>query len=240
MVLETTKNNGEWVRATVEGMGYAILKNSYWDESTQEYLPTNYDEATGEYYNIKSMEVNVNLPAGPQALRVDWLDSAGEIWRPRWRQQHSQAWQQIVEPLQRGDGIVLILPPYRDLPHMQPERADEFPSRQQWCNRFQRWVEFFQQECPRATKIVVCIHKADLFCDLAKEEFELSYHPAIARKNWSQRHEYVSEKFFRPVRAELVQLNLRTNALVRCFITSIYSRKLLELPWIYLASHLGY
>jgi hypothetical protein len=58
--------------------------------------------------------------------------------------------------------------------------------------------------------------------------------------NWQQRDAYVFQKFFRPIQSQIKQLNQSISGLsVRCFITSIYNRSLLELPWIYLGSFLA-
>ena len=50
----------------------------------------------------------------------------------------------------------------------------------------------------------------------------------------------MSQKYFQPVQAQIIEITKKTSGVpVRCFITSIYNRSLLELPWIYLASHLA-
>jgi hypothetical protein len=57
--------------------------------------------------------------------------------------------------------------------------------------------------------------------------------------NWNERNDYIFKRFFRPLRSHIAQLNKYTSSLtVRCFITSIYNRELLELPWIYLGIYL--
>jgi hypothetical protein len=67
----------------------------------------------------------------------------------------------------------------------------------------------------------------------------LAFHPHSSRMNWNQRNDYIFKRFFRPIRSHIAQLNRYTSGLtVRCFITSIYNRELLELPWIYLGIYL--
>jgi len=57
---------------------------------------------------------------------------------------------------------------------------------------------------------------------------------------WQERDNYVFQRYFRPIHPQINQLNRSIQGLtIRCFITSIYNRKLLELPWIYLGSHLA-
>lgn len=111
---------------------------------------------------------------------------------------------------------------------------------QQWYNRFERWVKFFQEDCSKARHILICLNKADLFCNLYEEASMLAYNPYGSQMNWQHRHAYVLQRYFRPIYSHLEQLNQNILGLsVRCFITSIYNRSLLELPWIYLGSFLA-
>ena len=113
-------------------------------------------------------------------------------------------------------------------------------SQQQWCNRFNRWAEFFQQDCSKLRHLVICLNKADLFCNLEQEAAKLTYNPNGAQMNWQQRHMYVLQRYFRPIQPQLQEINQSIRGLsLRCFITSIYNRSVLELPWIYLASFLA-
>ncbi|MFM6264919.1 MAG: hypothetical protein ACKPFA_00160, partial [Dolichospermum sp.] len=58
--------------------------------------------------------------------------------------------------------------------------------------------------------------------------------------NWQQRHSYSLQRYFRPIQSQLEQINKSISGLsIRCFITSIHNRSLLELPWIYLGSFLA-
>jgi hypothetical protein len=75
---------------------------------------------------------------------------------------------------------------------------------------------------------------------LSQEAGKLSYKPYGSSMNWQQRHTYVLQKYFRPIYLQLEQLNKGlSSGSVRCFITSIHHRSLLELPWIYLGSFLA-
>ncbi|NES74190.1 MAG: hypothetical protein F6K24_57885, partial [Okeania sp. SIO2D1] len=93
----------------------------------------------------------------------------------------------------------------------------------------------------QARPIVICLNKADLIdCSLEQEISKLAYLPHGSTMNWLQRHNYVVNRYFLPLKSQLEQINSSRSGLsVRCFITSIYHRSLLELPWIYLASYLG-
>ncbi len=237
LALELIKPNFKYVR--VSNQNYETLKASLVDVSTGEFLPTKINPAT--VYENRSIQVEVKLPAGASTISVDWIDTPGEIWKSSWQKDHPSPWQTVKTTVQQSEGIMLILPPYREMLGLKPNvDLQEFPTKQQWCNRFNRWVEFFRDDCSRARHIVLCLNKADLFCDLEKEAFELAYDPYQSRKNWFQRNAYVSQKYFQPVQAQIIEITKKTSGVpVRCFITSIYNRSLLELPWIYLASHLA-
>jgi len=111
----------------------------------------------------------------------------------------------------------------------------------QWCNRFDRWLEFFQQDCPKIRHLLLCLNKADLLpIDLEEEARKLAFNPDFQPITWQERDNYVFQRYFRPIHPQINQLNRSIQGLtIRCFITSIYNRKLLELPWIYLGSHLA-
>lgn len=185
------------------------------------------------------LDIQVRLPTGFRQVIADWVDTPGEIWRKTWQSDNPEKWKKFVEASRKSEGILLIVPPYREIlkSDINPE---EFMTKQQWINRFDRWVEFFRQECPKARHIVICLNKADLFCDLAQESIKLSYQPNGSQMNWQQRHNYVFNRYFRLVQPQIEQINKSVSGLaVRCFITSIYNRSLLELPWLYLGSFLA-
>ncbi len=95
-------------------------------------------------------------------------------------------------------------------------------------------MEFFHNDCSQARRLVICLNKADLFCDIEKEA------SILAQKNWQQRHIYVLQRYFKPIQPQIEQINKSMySSSVNCFVTSIYQRKLLELPWIYLGTFLS-
>ena len=185
------------------------------------------------------LDIQVRLPTGFRQVIADWIDTPGEIWRKTWQSDNPEKWKKFVEASRKSEGILLIVPPYREILKLDVN-PEEFMTQQQWSNRFNRWVEFFKQECPKARHIVICLNKADLFCDLAQESIKLSYQPNGSQMNWQQRHNYVFNRYFRLVQPQIEQINKSVSGLaVRCFITSIYNRSLLELPWLYLGSFLA-
>jgi hypothetical protein len=179
----------------------------------------------------RRLQINVKLPAGLRVLSVDWIDTPGEIWSRNWARENPQPWQSVLTQVQSSEGVILILPPYRELLSLSPQQRDEFPTCQQWINRFIRWIALFTQDCPHVKHIIFCLNYADLFSDVNREA------QSILQKSWHQRHDHVITRYFQPVKNPLIKLSYEHPAFVRCFLTSIYNRTLLELPWIYLASH---
>jgi hypothetical protein len=186
------------------------------------------------------LDVKVQLPTGNKSISVDWIDTPGEVWRKSWQSDNQSEWLNLLKAMGESEGILLILPPHRGMNFHNGVDLEEFMSQQQWCNRFDRWVDFFRQDCPKLRHLLICLNKADLFCDLEKEAAKLSYNPNGSQMNWQQRHLYVLQRYFRPIEWQLEQINQSIRGLsVRCFITSIYNRSVLELPWIYLGSFLA-
>lgn len=193
----------------------------------------------------RPLEIEANLPAGDRNVVLNWVDTPGEMWRPLWQEDNAESWQTFLDNSKTSEGILLILNPFREmlLPKFQidPEVANGLSNKSQWCRRFERWVTFFQNECPKARHIVICLNKADLFVnDLEKTAEILAYRPNGANLSWGKRHTYVLQRQFRPIYQQIEQINQSRSGLsVQCFITSIYNRDLLELPWVYLASFLA-
>lgn len=219
----------------VSSPDYEHLRSLLFDEELGGTRATGHQKSVDERY----LDVQVRLPTGFRQVVVDWVDTSGEIWRKTWQSDNPEQWKKFLEAARKSEGILLIVPPYREIVKRDVD-AEQFMTQQQWCNRFNRWVEFFRQECPKARHIVICLNKADLFCDLAQESSKLSYQPNGSQMNWQQRHNYVFNRYFRPVQPQIEQINKSVSGLaVRCFITSIYNRSLLELPWLYLGSFLA-
>jgi hypothetical protein len=186
------------------------------------------------------IEIQATLPTGSKRITVDWLDTTGEIWRKSWQEDNQTEWQRFMDNIRSSEGVILVLPPYREMLGMYPQK-DEYPLLDQWTTRFNRWVDFFRNDCPNLKHILICLNKADLFCqDISRESSKLGYNPHSSAMNWQQRHVYVCNQYFRPVLPKLEEINRSIRGLsVRCFITSVHDRALLELPWIYLATYLA-
>ncbi len=235
LAMELANPKNEYVK--VHSPDYQQLRAFLYDDNKGSTKATDASKAVDAQY----LDIQVKLPTGGKKVIVDWIDTPGEIWRKSWQTDNESQWQNFLDTAGKSEGILLILSPYRDIlkPNLDVD-LDEFITKQQWCKRFERWVDFFQYDCPKVRHLVICLNKADLFCDLEQEATKLAYNPNGAQMNWQQRHHYILQKYFRPVHPQLAQINKSISGLsVRCFITSIYDRSLLELPWIYLASFLA-
>lgn len=233
LAMELANPQTDYVK--VSSPNYENLKTLLFDEELGETRATDAQNPLNDRY----LEIQVKLPAGSKQVAVDWVDTPGEIWRKTWQSDNAEQWKKFTEAACKSEGILLILPPYREI--LKPDmNIEQFMTQQQWCNRFIRWVEFFCRDCPKARHIVICLNKADLFCDFTQESLKLAYKPNGAQMNWQQRHTYVLNRYFKPIQPQIEQINRSISGLsVRCFITSIYNRSLLELPWLYLGSFLA-
>jgi len=234
MELANPKNN--YVRVLTPD--YDVLKAMLYTEEEGRTRTTDAGQAIYNNY----IEIQVELPAGKKKIALDWLDTPGEIWRESWQKddKNKQEWKTFLDTIKVTEGILLIVPPYRDMIIPLSAKPDDFISLKQWCHRFDLWVQFFRRECPKIRHLLICLNKADLFCqDLQGEARKLGYHPHRSPMTWQQRDQYVFQRYFRPVHSQIMELNRHIQGLsVRCFITSVKNRELLELPWIYLGSFL--
>jgi nicotinamide riboside kinase len=220
---------------TIEGQNYQRLRQELCG-SDDKTSPTNFDPINvGKF---RSLEVKVKLPNPVPPIPLDWIDTPGEMWRKSWQGDNQQLWQKVLPNIQQSEGIMLILPPHRGMVTLKQydDNIHRLPTQQQWVNRFKRWADFFRYQCPKARHIVICLNKADLFTDIERESQRLSYN---SNMNWHTRNMYVIENYFNPVKDQLKIIAQNNSGLIRCFITTIYNRELLELPWIYLGSHLA-
>jgi GTPase SAR1 family protein len=229
LALELSNPRSQYVKSVSPGYDYLKSMLSDEEDSTK---PT-------ETIDSRSLELKVQLPSGSKNIMFDWIDTPGEIWRDRWRQDNPSQWQFFLKSAHQSEGILLILEPFREA--LPATIASGYRTQVQWCNRFENWVNFFQTDCPKVRHLVLCLNKADLFShDLDQDAYRLAFNPRGSEMKWRERHNYVLQKYFRPIQPQIEQINKSISGLsVQCFITSIHSRPLLELPWIYMASFLA-
>jgi hypothetical protein len=218
---------------------YQLLKSLFYDEILEGTQPT---ISQGQSVFDRQFDIEVTLPIGNRTLQVSWLDTPGEIWRKSWQEDNPDEWQECLEKIQGSGGIILVLSPYQEILRPDAQNFDKYVVKQQWVNRFERWMHFFQNDCPNARRIVICLNKADLIekCDLARESATLAYDPYGSRMNWNQRNQHVLRNYMQLLQPSIEQINKAISGIsVSCFITSVHDRMLLELPWIYLASFMS-
>lgn len=240
LAIELANPRGEYVKVT--SSPYQNLKDLLHQNSIGQREKTSANKAI---YS-KSLTIEVRLPARTKQVTINSIDTPGEIWRKKWQEDNPDMWEDFLNTARQSDGILLILSPYREILNLNVIQkagmeADDFLTQQQWCNRFNRWVDFFRYECPKAQHILICLNKADLFCNLREEASTLAYNPDSLQNNWFKRHHHViNSPYFKPIQPQIAAINQSISGLsVVCFLTSIYNRQLLELPWIYLGAYLG-
>ncbi|MEA5470368.1 MULTISPECIES: hypothetical protein [unclassified Spirulina] len=234
LAMELANPNSHYVKVTHPD--YENLKVMLYDDAEGRTKATDASQALYD----RALEIQVELPTGKKEILLEWLDTPGEIWRTRWQQadENQPEWQKFLGSIVDSEGILLVVPPYREI--ISGANREDYITQQQWCNRFERWVKFFRQDCPKVRHLVLCLNKADLFCDVNKEASRLEYSPNRSPMTWQKRNAYVMQRYFRPIQTQIEHLNKNISGLaIRCFITSIHNRKLLELPWIYLGSFLA-
>ena len=205
----TNPEESEFVSATVANQSYRVLRSNLYDEAKKSTRPTESDNPTYE----RTLEIEVTLPAGNKSLRVNWIDTPGEIWRQHWQKDNPKQWLSFLKIVRDSDGIILIVSPYRDM--LKPGTdGTRFVTKQQWCRRFERWVRFFQQDCPRARHILLCLNMADLIdgIELESESSDLAYDLYRPKMNWQERHEHVLDRYFWPVQTQIEEINRNTSA----------------------------
>ncbi|MBW4614150.1 MAG: hypothetical protein KME21_12925 [Desmonostoc vinosum HA7617-LM4] len=237
LAMESSNPQGNYVKGSQPI--YQRFQTLLYDKVNNKTLAT---DARQSAYR-RTLELQVQTRIRSKQIIVDWFDTAGEIWRKSWQSDNPQEWQRFLEASSSSEAIILILPPHRDLVlNLDPEIDEDpgpFSTLEQWCYRFNEWVRFFCDDCPKSKHLLICLNKADLFCDLNQEAERLAYRHDAYTMDWFDRHQYVYQRYFRPIRSQIQQINdTFTGLSIRCFITSIKSRSLLELPWLYLANYL--
>jgi hypothetical protein len=212
---------------------YQVLKSLLWDFESNTTKPTDADTST----RTQSIEIQARLPV-PKQILVEWIDTPGEIWRSSWQQSNPDKWKRFLASVEESTGIIVVLPPYREI-ILPGKDANLFLTQTQWCNRFERWTEFLAPNFPNLKHLLFCMNKADLFCHYKQESAALKYSLGGSSMNWNQRNNYVSQKYFRLIKPYVGRITDKNPRLaIRCFITTVYDRSLIELPWLYLGSFL--
>ena len=216
------------------------------------YNPATKVIAGTDEVNERGLVVDIDMPAtGVKQLNLLWIDTPGEFWsNPQQRQDHSSAWQAIVEKVEASQALILLLPPHRTLvrnsllqsapSHLKP--VEPLPTNEQWVYRIGWWLDFFQQHCGRVKHILIGLHKADLFCDVNAEASRWRYRPGQGgAAPWFKYSSYVSDIYFSAASQVIRNYKATTvGSRTHFFITTTEQQELLELPWLYLGPYMAY
>lgn len=193
----------------------------------------------------ENLQINLELPGGGRQINVLWMDTPGEAFsNSDWKQQYPAAWKDIEQQIKESQGIILLLPPHRDL--VDPNRIDsrtpkdELPSFQAWRNSLESWLKFFENNCGQVKHIAICLHRADTFCDVQAEGKKWCYQNS-ANGFWFRYDTHIRNSYFATVKDLICNYNSQSQSRVipQLFITSTDQPSLLELPWIYLGTYIA-
>ncbi|MFE4105949.1 hypothetical protein [Almyronema epifaneia] len=198
----------------------------------------------------KELTIQVLRPTGAlKQVNLVWIDLPGEFFQEHSsrRENGGEDWREIQTRIEKSKYVILLIPPHRGMvttaslenttEALRPEKV--LPNEEQWHKRLYAWFDFLNLHCSRASRILICIHKADLFCDLDRVSSDWAYVPGqISTDFWRRYHEF-SKSFLRSMRQRVKaysQTDAGTNT--NFFITSIVHRELLALPWLYIGLYL--
>ncbi|NJM73009.1 MAG: hypothetical protein HC862_24275 [Scytonema sp. RU_4_4] len=115
---------------------------------------------------------------------------------------------------------------------------DELPTTNAWLNRFKTWLEFLKQNCSQVEHILICIHRADTFCEIQVEGKKWHYHK-LKTSLFYEYSTYIRKTYFLAAEKLIRDYNASNRATLQFFITTTDNQSLLELPWIYLGAFLA-
>ncbi len=205
---------------------------------------------TDNTYNT-NLQLKVNLFGYLKEFNVNWIDTAGEAWRPNsiWQKQNHNDWKDTLESLENAKVLMIVMAPPRQMLKEEllaivaekdnfNKRDSRFRNLQQWKNRFQEWFDFLEKHCQKTDHILFCLNMADLFCDVVTECEFYKNSSALQKIKWHKHKEHVLQEFFIEV-AELIDtFDMDRRIPIQLFVTTYYNRFLLELPWIYIGTYL--
>lgn len=197
----------------------------------------------------RSLVLSVDLPSGiGKEVRVNWIDTPGEAWsKPIWRKNNPQDYQKLIETVSNSQAVILLVPPYRKTSRPvvlqdnmnPPDYLDE----ETWIKQLKKWLDFIRENCSNVKHFIIAIHKADLLGnDLDNDHQNWQYNREDRKLiNWFNYNKYIRDTYFDAAYDIIREHNAQPPYLSpRFFITTIDNPNLLELPWVYLGSHLAY
>jgi energy-coupling factor transporter ATP-binding protein EcfA2 len=196
----------------------------------------------------RDLKIEVNLPNGlAKTLDVNWVDTPGEYWESQRQQDSRQSVEQmgkIVQELQTVKAVFLVIAPHQvhiDDGRIHFNKADiltddpqhQFLSYLKWENNFKWWLTFLKKNITNSQHVIICLNKADLFCNCEHISTNLPFKPE--NLDVYEIQSYVLNKFFEKLVPCIEEYNQNAANSLVLFITSVKNRVLLEAPWVYIA-----
>lgn len=189
----------------------------------------------------ETLVMNVDLPAGEKQIPFLWVDTPGEAFsNSKWRLDNQVDWQNIQQTVNQSKAVILLLPPYqKQIIPQRPDLQDNLPTYEDWLKTLQTWLNFIANNCQKVSHILICLHRADTFCNVQLEAKKWRF-DNLKQPLWFEYDNYIRKTYFTGAHSLIKEYNSKhPTTSLRFFITSIYEDSLLELPWIYLASFLA-
>lgn len=217
-------------------MVHALAKKPY--EKVE--LKNGPDEEVAQTESIgnRTLQVICDLPGNPIDLSLVWIDTPGELYIDRQKQEDKTAvWQEICKELQTSRYIILLLPPHQSLFNNRNTPESEcITTSQNSKNRFKDWwIPFLSQNCQQAKHILICRHKADMYnANIEDLVSQNKYgNPGFSWKEYFD----LTINDFGEIKNQIEQYQKQhKHQEVRRFVTTIHNRSLLELPWLYIGT----
>lgn len=200
--------------------------------------------------SLRQLTIEVQRPKGAfKEINVFWMDVPGEIFQENSnrRQSGDEDWFSIIEGIQKSKYIILLIPPHRGMvkeefiqsipEELNPERT--LPTEEQWRTRLCRWFDFLDKNCSEAKRILISIHKADLFCNVNSVANNWLYTPERIGTSFWREYNNFAKGFLGSARQDIRKYSeTEAGANTEFFITSVANKDLLELPWLYIGLYL--
>lgn len=254
--------HGSFVR--VLEPSYEELRAEFYAEDEQkaeEDEDKRYEPATTEGIETRDFRISVNLGGNREKfLKAQCVDCAGEFWKSdndddskKKNIFNGKVQQDLIRNLKEAKGIILVLAPskgklYSHLLKQEGVTKDEkrFLEDLDWIDEFKKILVFLSKNITNNQHILICLNMADLFCsDLNAEAEKLryvinpNYYTSSKPMDWQKRYRYILDEYFEGVKSLIERYNITNDGnQLQIFITTYKNRRLLELPWLYLANYL--
>lgn len=215
-------------------MVHALAKKPYERVEVKNVLDG--DVGQTESIENKSLQVICDLTAKSIDFSFVWIDTPGEVYINR-QKHNTDVWQEICKEIQTSRYVILLLPPHQSLfDNKNSLELDSFITSQNSKNRFREWwIPFLNQNCQNARHILICRHKADI-CNPNIENLGNQNKYASNGFSWKDYFD-CTINYFGEIKDEIdLYKKQHQHQEVRFFVTTIYNRSLLELPWIYIGT----